>query len=1079
MDIPFVREVLRVLKIHGKKFCAVILCVTLAMGSGLFHLVGVASAGDSSVTELELDLEQLYACIQQAVKSQKSLNPDDRKWKGEYAGEYQNLLYGEDGEGENLYEVSLPKEFAKENRKEKVGLQIFVRIGDRINLENDLEGDLRDGRTDSDSGKAGNDDVYEFLGDETLMFLFTNHTEVTQKVRLNIGKYSTGLAMVGPKSWIKRGADEEWATGSDAAGKATESDSIYRATSSDASSGELVWKDPEMEEADQEYYLNHLASSSDSDAAAKASASDIERQTLTGQWLEMVLAERKPARGFVTTAGDLGLDEMRHFASDSDALFFESDTKLAVVRAWAEPGTLPENASLEVRTLEEDEDSAQSYDENHQNGIDYENGADRVNDAEEYRRAKHALDQQNIVYDGMMAFDLCFLDKNGEEIEPDGVVEVHMELKEGALPEEADRNSLQIQHLVEDSGELDVRQMDVTGEPLQFKTDSFSTYTVTFRTELTSIRSIAIRDDIAASGTLIPLINGSELTQAGSGRLFLQWYRQTPGGDWEAVERVKVSGDSYNVSDDGRLNVALDIYTRRTEDTDYRNKQYAYRVEAWLDGQEDSKKTSSSYTEPYYMQLQNGGFENPSVKTWMDYQGSSFIQLANGTSGLIWRTTGSDGKIEITGANPSRAYGFISYVEGERAAELNCEAYGSLYQDVLTVPGSELHWQLSHVGRYGSDTMRVVIMSAPEAIASNITSQSAMERLWTDHPEYFQIADNLTSADITDAPKFWKTYSGEYQVPAGQYLTRFFFVAVNAAGGATQGNLIDNVWFSTELPPAKPDRGHLTIRKTVSGLEAEDALNYRVKMTAEMADGESLHVELSGFVQNGDGSYSATRTFQNVETGIYEVSENVSDEVAAALREKYEGPVSTVNGVTGTQAEVEVIDQMETTAEFQNTYVIYPAEVTIEKKVTGNMGGKREKFLFRAEVTRAGTTVRQLEFSLQDKDHASTEETRSCVLKDLHPGDVVTVTEIGGASGYVTVPEVTGKTADTEILNSGKTIRFVVGSGREGILVTFTNNRNLPSPTGLPDQGTSGLLAVFGILSGAVWIWSEKQSKKK
>lgn len=1017
MDIPFVQEFLRILKVRGKKLCAVILCVTLAMGSGLFHLVGVASAGNSSVTELELDPRQLYACIQRTVKSQKALNPDDRKWSGKYAAEYRNILWGEAEEEENLYEVVLPEDFTKKNKKEKVRLHVFVRLKDQINLENDLEGNLEGEDEDTDRLE----EIYEFQGDETLMFLFTNQTEVTQRVQLRLGTYSTGVSAVGPKSWVKRAEDEELSTGSVASGRATASDS-----------GEFE------------------ASASD----ALATPSDAGRQMLSGEWLEMILADRRAGRGFVTTAEALELDRMRDLASDSDAVFYEAETDLAVVRAWAEAETFPKQVSLEV--------------------VELDGKADDGQDTEEYKRAKEALNQQKIAYDGMMAFDIGFLDGQGEEIEPDGVVEVHIELKDGALPGDADPGSLEIQHLLENGENFEVRRMNTEGEPLQFRTDSFSTYTVTFRTEITSIRSLSIRDDIADSGTLIPLINGSELKQTGSGRLFLRWYRQTSDGDWEAVERVKVSGDSYNVSDDGRLNVALDLYTRRTEDGDYRNKQYTYRVEAWLDGEENNKKVSASYTEPYYMQLQNGGFEKPSIEQsqWITYQDSSFVQLQNGTRGLVWRTTGSDGKIEITGDNPYGAYRFTGYVEGERAAELNCEAYGSLYQDVLTVPGSMLHWQLSHVGRYGSDTMRVVIMSAPEAVASSITNQSAMEKLWTEHPEYFQIADGLTSADITDGPADWKTYSGEYQVPDGQYLTRFFFVAVSAAGGATQGNLIDNVWFGTELPPAEPDRGHLTLKKTVSGLDAEDAENYRVTLTAKRADsGEILTAELSGFVSNDDGSYSATRTFQNVDTGAYEVSEQVPEELANQLSEKYQGPVSTVNGASGTSAAVEISDQRETVAEFGNTYVIYSAQVTVEKQVTGNLGGRREEFLFRAEVLRAGSPVRQLEFSLQDKDHASSDETRSRVLTELREGDVVTITETGGANGYETMPAVTGTVSDTQIMDSGKTIRFVVGNGEGEILVRFTNNREVPSPTGIPGQKLSALLAVSGLIFGIVWIW--------
>ena len=109
---------------------------------------------------------------------------------------------------------------------------------------------------------------------------------------------------------------------------------------------------------------------------------------------------------------------------------------------------------------------------------------------------------------------------------------------------------------------------------------------------------------------------------------------------------------------------------------------------------------------------------------------------------------------------------------------------------------------------------------------------------------------------------------------------------------------------------------------------------------------ETLTAELSGFIANGDGSYSATRTFQNVGTGTYGISENVSETVKELLSEKYQGPTSTVNGQNVTSTTVEVHDQSETIAEFANTYVIYSTQVTVEKQVTGNMGGKREQFFF-------------------------------------------------------------------------------------------------------------------------------------
>ncbi len=46
---------------------------------------------------------------------------------------------------------------------------------------------------------------------------------------------------------------------------------------------------------------------------------------------------------------------------------------------------------------------------------------------------------------------------------------------------------------------------------------------------------------------------------------------------------------------------------------------------------------------------------------------------------------------------------------------------------------------------------------------------------------------------------------------AGQYVSRFFFfLAVSTAGGdKCEGNLLDDVWFSTQPAPLQPDEAAL------------------------------------------------------------------------------------------------------------------------------------------------------------------------------------------------------------------------------------------------------------------------------
>ena len=41
--------------------------------------------------------------------------------------------------------------------------------------------------------------------------------------------------------------------------------------------------------------------------------------------------------------------------------------------------------------------------------------------------------------------------------------------------------------------------------------------------------------------------------------------------------------------------------------------------------------------------------------------------------------------------------------EGNQCAELNCEASGALYQDVITIPGTQMYWSLYHCARGAYD----------------------------------------------------------------------------------------------------------------------------------------------------------------------------------------------------------------------------------------------------------------------------------------------------------------------------------------------------------------------------------------
>ncbi|MDP9861143.1 MULTISPECIES: Ig-like domain-containing protein [Streptosporangium] len=172
--------------------------------------------------------------------------------------------------------------------------------------------------------------------------------------------------------------------------------------------------------------------------------------------------------------------------------------------------------------------------------------------------------------------------------------------------------------------------------------------------------------------------------------------------------------------------------------------------------------------------LVNGSFETPAVRR-IDWN----IPDASTNPAVGWHTTATDNKLEFW---PSGAGG-VPAADGRQFAELNANQVSTLYQDVPTVPGTQMTWSLYHRGRLGTDVMRVLI-GAPGAPVP-------------------QTPTGASSPDISDGNTAWGHYSGTYVVPAGQTVTRFAFKSVSAAGGRpTFGNFLDGVVFQT--PPCRP-----------------------------------------------------------------------------------------------------------------------------------------------------------------------------------------------------------------------------------------------------------------------------------
>ena len=217
----------------------------------------------------------------------------------------------------------------------------------------------------------------------------------------------------------------------------------------------------------------------------------------------------------------------------------------------------------------------------------------------------------------------------------------------------------------------------------------------------------------------------------------------------------------------------------------------------------------------------------------------------------VWQSTGrgSNGtSIEIVntrvdGFRTDYAwYGSDGAAEGEQFAELNCDAEGALYQDVLTTPGETLNYKFAHRARGSyqnstseSDSMYVLIMSTK--LAQGITTHSQVRNVINNLAAY----PGATVTKYTSDDQQWSRYAGTYNVPEGsdQYSTRFFFVSGSRDEVASKDNTVDNflddIALTREKLTSVEGTATVTLEKAIIGLKYSEArdlagkLSFRVK----------------------------------------------------------------------------------------------------------------------------------------------------------------------------------------------------------------------------------------------------------
>lgn len=423
---------------------------------------------------------------------------------------------------------------------------------------------------------------------------------------------------------------------------------------------------------------------------------------------------------------------------------------------------------------------------------------------------------------------------------------------------------------------------------------------------------LSIKDELESTGDLVPELNDNLKNTITDKTVKYTWYKSINDGEFTEVNRIKVTGETYNIENKNGLdclNVAMDEGTLSDTQTSVK-----YKVGLKIDDQEEIY--SGEYNVRYYGELHNGGFETPVVSDGSNWQFSNENYKAQGG---VWQTTGTadntkeyykyqdpDGAdIEIVTAKANLSgYAWNGDACDARGtantgqfAELNCQAAGALYQDVITYKGENLNFWLSHrargVKQNGTseyDTMYVVIM--PTSKAKSYTTQVSLVNLidtykdstegpvgtvYTEKGKKIICDDNNNNEGIfiervTSDDQSWNSIKEEGQYLAKSSMTRFFFVAgATASGNNTQGNFLDEVNFGQKLPSADSGKFNLKIEKKFTGgfeptSDLEDKMTFTIHALhqdgTEIAKSENVPLNGQSFtlkeMKQADGSYSIT-----------------------------------------------------------------------------------------------------------------------------------------------------------------------------------------------------------------------------
>ena len=133
--------------------------------------------------------------------------------------------------------------------------------------------------------------------------------------------------------------------------------------------------------------------------------------------------------------------------------------------------------------------------------------------------------------------------------------------------------------------------------------------------------------------------------------------------------------------------------------------------------------------------------------------------------------------------------GTVNAPEGNQIAELNAAVASRIYQNVCLINGEQVNWRFSHRGR-GSNTVR-------DVAEMKVGASGTVVRVGTTNNGAFDspvVSQGTANAPVNIAGNTsWVRYTGGFTYTGSTGVSNIGFEAISAQGGASNGNLLDDI----------------------------------------------------------------------------------------------------------------------------------------------------------------------------------------------------------------------------------------------------------------------------------------------